>query len=188
MLTKKGTTKGTTYCIVNYTDWKDRVQQKGQQRNIEGTSKEHKQECIKNDKEHYSFVSEIINIWNEIFNTKIRITEGRRPKIKKRWVEWQCMDTVKTIFEKIKSSEFCMGATGWKADFDWIIKNDTNWVKVLEGKYDHAIKQKTELTDKEKEEYRQVMNCARNNPGCTKSGDPTCEKYCPIIKKRRQNV
>jgi len=24
----------------------------------------------------------------------------------------------------------------WKPDFEWLFKNDTNWVKVIEGKYD----------------------------------------------------
>lgn len=50
MLSKKGTPKGTTYCIVNYADWKDKVQQKGQRGDNAGTTKGHKQECIKNDK------------------------------------------------------------------------------------------------------------------------------------------
>ena len=34
--------------------------------------------------------------------------------------------------------EFCRGGaegTGWKASFDWLIANDTNYLKVLEGKY-----------------------------------------------------
>ena len=25
---------------------------------------------------------------------------------------------------------------GWRADFDWLVKNDTNAVRVLEGRYD----------------------------------------------------
>ena len=29
------------------------------------------------------------------------------------------------------------GSKGWRADFDWLISNDRNVVKVLEGKYDH---------------------------------------------------
>jgi len=33
----------------------------------------------------------------------------------------------------------------WVADFDWIIKNDTNWVKVMEGKYDNKGKSKSQL-------------------------------------------
>lgn len=28
------------------------------------------------------------------------------------------------------------GPAGWRANFDWIVANDTNYVKVLEGRYD----------------------------------------------------
>src|SRR5213592_395381 len=35
---------------------------------------------------------------------------------------------------------FCLGEgqQGWRADFDWFIRDDTNYLKVLEGKYDHG--------------------------------------------------
>lgn len=32
-----------------------------------------------------------------------------------------------------------MNARHWKAGFDWFIANDTNYLKVLEGKYDHSF-------------------------------------------------
>jgi hypothetical protein len=39
---------------------------------------------------------------------------------------------------KAAATPFCLGVNdrGWKADFDWLIANDTNAAKVLEGKYD----------------------------------------------------
>ena len=44
------------------------------------------------------------------------------------------------ILNGIKESDFCLGKnnSGWKVDFDWIISNDTNYLKVLEGKYKGA--------------------------------------------------
>jgi hypothetical protein len=35
---------------------------------------------------------------------------------------------------------FCLGEGDryWKVDFDWAIANDTNYLKILEGKYDHV--------------------------------------------------
>lgn len=35
---------------------------------------------------------------------------------------------------------FCCGdgGQGWKVTFDWMITNDTNYLKILEGKYDHV--------------------------------------------------
>lgn len=47
---------------------------------------------------------------------------------------------------------FCCGegAHGWKVDFDFLIANDTNYQKILEGKYDHVRterpKSKADLT------------------------------------------
>jgi len=83
--------------------------------------------------------AEIITAWNEIINQKVRITEKRKPHIKKRIQEWKDIETVKSIFLRIKDSKFCMGEgnKGWKASFDWIISNDTNWVKVMEGNFDN---------------------------------------------------
>jgi hypothetical protein len=36
------------------------------------------------------------------------------------------------------------GERGWKGHFDWFIENDTNYMKVLEGKYDGRRKSKAE--------------------------------------------
>ena len=42
--------------------------------------------------------------------------------------------------EKIAASSFCKGKSSgerkWKADIDWFLTNDLNYVKALEGKYD----------------------------------------------------
>jgi hypothetical protein len=39
---------------------------------------------------------------------------------------------------KAAATPFCLGLNdrGWKADFDWLIANDTNATKVIEGRYD----------------------------------------------------
>jgi hypothetical protein len=53
------------------------------------------------------------------------------------------LDWWRLVFQRIQDSPFCRGETGgrngqapWTADLDWIIANDTNAAKVLEGKYD----------------------------------------------------
>ncbi|HYW37938.1 MAG TPA: hypothetical protein VE957_07490 [Terriglobales bacterium] len=40
--------------------------------------------------------------------------------------------------KKAASTLFLLGENdrGWKANFDWLIANDTNCIAVLEGKYD----------------------------------------------------
>ena len=42
------------------------------------------------------------------------------------------------VFRKAQESSFCTGLNDrhWKADFDWLL-NESNLVKVLEGKYDN---------------------------------------------------
>ena len=42
------------------------------------------------------------------------------------------------ILKKIELSSFLLGSNdkNWKVCFDWIIENDKNYIKILEGKYE----------------------------------------------------
>lgn len=53
------------------------------------------------------------------------------------------------VVQKIAASKFCNGggSTGWRADFDWLLRPDTH-LRVLEGKYDDAQKPQTESCTK----------------------------------------
>lgn len=74
------------------------------------------------------------------------LSETRRAKIKSRWAKIKSrwaefggdpMATYKALLGKIRASRFLQGKTGkWRAKFDWLFENDTNWRKVLEGQYD----------------------------------------------------
>jgi len=83
----------------------------------------------------------IKNLYNEICGslTQIRsLSDNRKKKLKTRWQQLDCnIDNFRDVFERVESSSFCKGNNdrGWKADFDWIIKNDENIIKILEGKY-----------------------------------------------------
>ena len=73
----------------------------------------------------------------------IKLTSKRKQKIKSRWDEIQKEGEVPIkvfieLFKKTVSTPFLIGENrqGWKADFDWLFANDTNYIKVLEGKYD----------------------------------------------------
>ena len=83
---------------------------------------------------------EIKNLYNNICKslpTVRKITDGRRRHIKARWKEEKSLATFEEVFKKAECSSFLTGDNdrNWKADFDWIIKNDTNFNKVLENKY-----------------------------------------------------
>ena len=73
----------------------------------------------------------------------IKLTSKRKQKIKSRWDEIQKegegpIKVFTELFKKTVSTPFLIGENrqGWKADFDWLFANDTNYIKVLEGKYD----------------------------------------------------
>ena len=44
---------------------------------------------------------------------------------------------LENVFRSIVDSDFLMGKNDrrWAADFDWIFQNKSNWLKVLEGRY-----------------------------------------------------
>jgi len=62
----------------------------------------------------------------------------RQDKFRRRMKERLFADRWQEIIEKLSQSAFCTGKNdrGWKADIDWLLKDDANYVKVLEGKYD----------------------------------------------------
>lgn len=69
-----------------------------------------------------------------------RLTESRKKHIRARLVEHSREDLT-TAFYKLNASDFACGNNdrGWEADFDWLMKNEENITKVLEGKYDNKI-------------------------------------------------
>jgi len=67
------------------------------------------------------------------------LTDKRRAKIRLRWLERPNLEYWRLVIRRVAASKFCQGQSdrGWIADFDWLIANDTNHVKVMEGKYDN---------------------------------------------------
>lgn len=67
------------------------------------------------------------------------VSPGRRKKIATRLETQPSLDWWAKVFEKMAASDFLHGKNdrGWVADFDWIIANDENSLKVESGKYDN---------------------------------------------------
>jgi len=65
------------------------------------------------------------------------ITKQRKEKVKARWQEQDFKNNWQSIVEKSNESDFLTGPEFPGFSFDWLIKNDTNYMKVLEGKYDN---------------------------------------------------
>jgi hypothetical protein len=83
-----------------------------------------------------------LTFWNsfcEIYPilSKIKEISGtRRKKLKARYGSASFKDFNK-IIKCIEGQNFLLGKNdrGWKVSFDWIIENDTNYIKILENKY-----------------------------------------------------
>jgi hypothetical protein len=74
----------------------------------------------------------------------LKLTDKRKTKIRLRFEEMGFdYERLQAVFDKAQMSRFLRGDNnrGWKADFDWIFVNSSNWVKILEGKYDNADNQ-----------------------------------------------
>lgn len=69
-------------------------------------------------------------------NKIIKLSDKRKAKLKARIDELGEAKILEAI-DKIKESSFLRGENDrkWKIDFDWLIANDTNILKVLEDKY-----------------------------------------------------
>lgn len=85
----------------------------------------------------------IVNLYHDrcpSFPKVLKLSDKRKVKVRIRFEEMNfCYETLQEVFDRCESSHFMRGdnARGWRADFDWIFANSTNWVKVLEGKYDN---------------------------------------------------
>lgn len=81
---------------------------------------------------------DLASLWNEIVGkpSVMELSKGRTAKARLRLKE-RSLDQWREVFEQIKNTPFLCGENdrGWRATFDWIISNDENALKVLEGKY-----------------------------------------------------
>lgn len=92
--------------------------------------------------------SALMILWNQIIKepkvtslSRTRETKCRLRLKERSKPEWEA------ILKRIASTPFLQGKNdrGWRADFDWLIANDTNATKVIEGKYDNGKKDQLEL-------------------------------------------
>jgi hypothetical protein len=92
-------------------------------------------------------VAVFLDLWNSEakFLPKATIlTESRKKKIRVRLRE-RSLEEWAEVFRRMNASPFLRGESGgtFRADFDWIIKNEDNSLKVFEGKYDDRGKRPT---------------------------------------------
>ncbi len=145
MLTHESDSKKT---VLTVTNWGLYQNGDGEKRhgNVTETPPKHTNKNKKNEKNEKNKEEDrvpyekIKDLYNELC-TKLpkvqSISERRRKHLRARWKQLGGIETFQDAFTKANRSPFLCGQNdrGWKADFDWLIKNEDNITKVLEGKY-----------------------------------------------------
>lgn len=91
---------------------------------------------------YHNFEAAIVSSWNKLSERhpsipKVReVTPKRRTALKQRFTQKTFLDFPE-VLKAIEEQPFLLGKNdrNWTVSFDWIIHNDTNYVKVLERKY-----------------------------------------------------
>ena len=131
----------------------------GSKETLQGGSKEtlHNNNILNNNKyikeEKENSKDDIIKIFNELCISlpKVKTVTETRKKAAKSIMKKYSIEQIKEVFEKAEASDFLKGSKGFKANFDWLMK-DCNFAKALDGNYDNkqATKSAYDLSAAEK--------------------------------------
>ena len=162
----KSDTSNSTLSIVNYDLYQRPVDTckdengdtcKDAKRDKDNKDKEHKElkeksnaDALPERTEGRKLTSnDVMNLWNTICvrcKKVVTMNESRAEKVRLRLKEMGSDEMVTTLFRKINESDFlCLGSNSkdhpdWTVSFDWVFKNDKNWVRIIEGNYDNKRK------------------------------------------------
>ncbi len=145
LVVTKGTNKGTIATLldesiydINADTGEPTKNHPGNQRRT--TNKNEKN--IKNEKNRKDTCAILLlNLWNEEainLPKAIKMTEWRKKKTLLRLKE-NPLEKHRSLIQRINNSHFCQGngSSGWRASFNWYIKNEEVAVKIEEGQYDN---------------------------------------------------
>jgi hypothetical protein len=140
--------------INNYDIYQQKDKPKGKQGASEGQAEGKQRATNNNDKNEKNDKEDILLWWNELATkyglAKIdSITKVRKSHLNARLKEKEF--NLDKISKKIEQSKFLQEGksdSNWRFNFDWFIKNDTNYVKILEGKYDDKNTNKKKVVSK----------------------------------------
>lgn len=98
------------------------------------------------DEEPKGHEEEFSEAWNQnkgnILSAIIKLSKKRKDKVSARISEGLTLEQFTEAVKLASNTPFLTGKNdrGWKIDFDFLIENDTNLFKVLEGKYGEPAK------------------------------------------------
>ena len=110
---------------------------------------------------------QIAEIWNahsgnlKKIQQPSKLNSQRKRHIKARLNENSDLDFWKEVFVRMSKAPLCVNG-GW-ATFDWVIKNDANYQKVLEGNYDRDFTQKKNTIPSREEREAENERIMREN-------------------------
>ena len=128
---------------------------------------------------------QVVDFWNrKVTETGAQyplvksLSEERKSKIRIRWGEFSKLgnpvEVCRILFEKACASKFLQGdsARGFHANFDWIMTNGKNWLKIYEGNYDETAAGTRTRIDALKNEYDKIDEIfgGKQNYGKKQSG------------------
>lgn len=96
-------------------------------------------------KQRQVLMDTIVTQWNTFAGAAglkpvLKLTTQRRDRLKRRIVEWGVApeQVMAQLLVKLGDCPFALGKNDhhWRVDFDWLIRNDTNWVRIEEGQWE----------------------------------------------------
>jgi predicted phage replisome organizer len=105
----------------------------------DNATEKRREDKSREEKSIYLSRSDLRDYWNSHILGLIKklrdLSESRYRKYKQRVNEGMVLDE---IFEEVAKSSFLRGAHNgrpWQMTYDWLMSNDTNWRKIMEGNY-----------------------------------------------------
>jgi hypothetical protein len=84
--------------------------------------------------------SDLFDLWNSLCGPRLakvdKLTDDRVRMIRARLKEEPDLNYWRGLIKRLAVSDFACGSKGWRADFDWLVENKKNHVKVALGRYD----------------------------------------------------
>ena len=142
-LASQGAKDGTIITILNWDAYQCEGTCEGQTKGQEEGKKRATNKNVKKDKKYNKSnkdLSALQDLWNLVCGKLSKVLESTDSREKKEIIRLteRPLEEWKRVFSKMAKSDFCTGKNdrGWKADYNWIMENPENSIKVLEGKYD----------------------------------------------------
>lgn len=136
--------------------------EKGTQSRVEeskGEKSRVKESRVKDIYVPYETICERFNFICESLSKVVSITDKRKTKMKARWNELKTVEAFEHLFTLTEQSDFLCGRDkDWKCTFDWLMMNDTNYIKVLEGNYTNKKSKEDPFLKIMKEEIQNEQN------------------------------